>query len=201
MGFMSYREPTDFERLELFAIGSAGIEAQERRGQADLVFDTRLPVKGSESPEAKASPIEWGAVCAEDKVFREVRLPQGWKKVATDHPMWSDLQDHIGCARASIFFKAAFYDYEAFIRFNTRYYTYAMYHNKGDGMTFYVYDRGQGTKAVVIYEETPTLPDREKDRDAYYRATNAGDAKAKAWLKERYPDHENPNAYWARGDE
>jgi hypothetical protein len=45
-----------------------------------------------------------------------VSLPPGWKVVPTDHSMWSDLVDAKGEKRASIFYKAAFYDRDAFIR-------------------------------------------------------------------------------------
>lgn len=42
-----------------------------------------------------------------------VELPDGWKKVGTNHDMHSDLVDETGKVRASIFYKAAFYDRRA----------------------------------------------------------------------------------------
>ena len=38
------------------------------------------------------------------------------KKVASDHSMWSKLEDENGVEIASIFYKAAFYDMSAFMR-------------------------------------------------------------------------------------
>jgi hypothetical protein len=53
--------------------------------------------------------------------LRSVKLPEGWHIKATDHSMWSNLVDDKGRNRASIFYKAAFYDREAFLSFNRRF--------------------------------------------------------------------------------
>ena len=52
-----------------------------------------------------------------DDLFTDVKLPQGWRIQPTNHSMWSDLLDEAGVKRAAIFYKAAFYDRSAFIRF------------------------------------------------------------------------------------
>ena len=192
-------KPSDFEVTELLAYGlagdpSAGFDAQVKRGQSDLIYSTNLPIAGSDSKEAKASPIEWGKPV--DNLFREAKLPEGWKKVATGHDMWSDLRDHKNCPRASIFFRNLFWEREAFIRFNVRYYFRTTYHRGSDGRTMHVWDCGQGLEPVAIYADTPVLPDLEADRDAFYKAEAEAEAKAKAWLKERFPNHADPNAYW-----
>ena len=94
------------------------IERQEAEGQKQLVSQTsQLPVKGF-----RELPPEWGikiignAVDGSDALFHQVEMPAGWKIVATDHSMWSDLVDDQGVKRASIFYKAAYYDRDAFIR-------------------------------------------------------------------------------------
>ena len=56
-----------------------------------------------------------------DDLFVEVTLPAGWKKEATDHSMWSKLVDDKGRERASIFYKAAFYDRDAHINITQRF--------------------------------------------------------------------------------
>lgn len=56
-----------------------------------------------------------------DDLFYNVQLPEGWEIKATDHNMWNDLYDDKGRKRASFFYKAAFYDRDAFINFVTRY--------------------------------------------------------------------------------
>lgn len=50
-----------------------------------------MPIKGSNTSEAKGSPIKWGKKV--DDLFLEASLPEGWKKVATDHAMWANLVD------------------------------------------------------------------------------------------------------------
>lgn len=95
-----------------------GIEAQEARGQQTFVAADCLPVEGlGDQEKLKALGFVFGQVLeGRDKIFIEAKLPPGWKKVLSDHSMWSDLIDDTGRKRAAIFFKAAFYDYHAFIR-------------------------------------------------------------------------------------
>jgi hypothetical protein len=47
---------------------------------------------------------------SDDPLFCRVELPAGWRKVPTDHPLWTDLVDGGGKVRAKIVYKAAFYD-------------------------------------------------------------------------------------------
>ena len=87
------------------------IEAQEARGQEELVNSDQLPVdvRGD-----KASlPIELGPPSSNDPLFCRATLPDGWSKRPTDHAMWSELVDDKGVVRAMIFYKAAFYDRSA----------------------------------------------------------------------------------------
>lgn len=99
----------------LTAMEPGGIEREEARGQQQLAADTALPTEGLDT-----LPTEWGiqigAVRANDPLFTDVVLPEGWTVVPTDHSMWSDLVDASGVTRATIFYKAAFYDRCAFIR-------------------------------------------------------------------------------------
>jgi hypothetical protein len=98
--------------LKNFAVASTpgGIEAQEAQGQQTLVNSDILP-KDSPWNQLEAMGIKRGKDV--DDLFVSVELPEGWKKVATDHSMWSELQDASGKVVASIFYKAAFYDRKA----------------------------------------------------------------------------------------
>lgn len=95
-----------------------GIEAQEAAGQATLVAGSWFPkdMMGVARPELEGLGFKFGADV--DDVFVSVQLPQGWKKVATDHSMWSDVIDDKGLVRGSIFYKAAFYDRKAHLRWD-----------------------------------------------------------------------------------
>lgn len=52
-----------------------------------------------------------------DDLFYNVELPTGWKVEATDHPMWNTLFNDKNEEVATFFYKAAFYDRDAFIIF------------------------------------------------------------------------------------
>jgi hypothetical protein len=100
-----------------------GILAQEARGQSELVQSAQLPTKGLlgrnraawEALGIKILDTTAGTVDAKDSLFCHVELPAGWKKVPTDHAMWTDLVDADGKLRGRIFYKAAFYDRYAHI--------------------------------------------------------------------------------------
>ncbi len=93
-----------------------GIEAQEARGQQELIQSEELPATCRPSWEAAEKlGIKKTGKAAGDPLFVCAELPKGWKKVSTDHSMWSKIIDEKGVERASIFYKAAFYDRDAFM--------------------------------------------------------------------------------------
>jgi hypothetical protein len=90
---------------------SDAIVASEKRGQNNLVNSDVLPKR---CDRAKLEGM--GVVFGEDfdDLFVHVTLPDGWQKVATTHDMWSKLLNADGEEIAMIFYKAAFYDRDAF---------------------------------------------------------------------------------------
>lgn len=94
------------------------IERQEARGQKELVNSCSLPVKVN-PPENKEKlkniGIIFGQPYKDDPLFCDGILPNGWKKKATDHDMWTEIVNEKGIIKARIFYKAAFYDRSAFI--------------------------------------------------------------------------------------
>jgi hypothetical protein len=94
-----------------------GIAKQEACGQRELVNSEQLPRDGL----LGTNRASWEALglkidkTGHDPLFCRVELPAGWKKVATDHAMWSHLVDDHGRVRGKIFYKAAFYDRSAFL--------------------------------------------------------------------------------------
>ena len=94
-----------------------GIEQQEADGQRDLCRDlVKLPVDGSNDKRLAGMGIVFGDAIPGDGIFRSATVPNGWKLRPTEHSMWSELVDDAGTVRASVFYKAAFYDRSAFIR-------------------------------------------------------------------------------------
>lgn len=105
----------------LFGGNPNAILQQEAVGQEELCNSCQLPVEcESGTKEAlQSAGVVFGKPMESDPIFCEATLPTGWKKVATDHSMWSDLVDDSGTIRANIFYKAAFYDRSAFMRLIT----------------------------------------------------------------------------------
>jgi hypothetical protein len=113
------RTPTDFGEWDplLHLLGGMGekrpgeyIERLERIGGNQMATSDVLPTAG-----LSALPSEWGIVIgeAQDDLFTAVTLPAGWRKVTTEHSMWTRLLDNDSRERARIFYKAAFYDRRA----------------------------------------------------------------------------------------
>lgn len=98
------------------------IEDQELKGQQELVNSSQLPSQLNSSSDKSDKDAEEAYTrmgikvlghSPGDDLFLDVDLPSGWKIVPTDHAMWSKLIDDAGKVRASIFYKAAFYDRKA----------------------------------------------------------------------------------------
>lgn len=164
---------------------------QESQGQISFVGSDTLPAKFSfgERQILEAAGIKFLGIAEDDKQFQYVELPAGWKKEATDHPMWSNLVDEKGRIRARIFYKAAFYDRNSFIQLVTRF------------CVWYDFKREDTEKVAVglvmdcdkvIFATTPIQQDGSKNYEAYNKAKEA----AGKWLDENYPDWKNPGAYW-----
>lgn len=120
---MTKKDITDTSRLssteKLATALPGGVVEQEALGQRELVESTQLPVQGllgRDRPRWEALGVkilDQGA--GEDPLFCRVELPAGWRKVPTDHPLWTDLVDEGGKVVASICYKAAFYDRHAHV--------------------------------------------------------------------------------------
>jgi hypothetical protein len=171
-----------------------GIERQEAEGQRQFVNAETLPrdFNYGSKEQFEAMGIIFGEPV--DDLFYGVQLPQGWKKVPKDHSMWSKLMDDKGRERASIFYKAAFYDRSAHIyisrRFSPRSGPVGGYDSPNYGTEpwiGYVEDCGK-----VIWQSGPLPLGDKKDYEVHEDAGNL----ATAWLDQNYPDWKNPMAYW-----
>jgi len=185
-----------------------GIEAQEVRGQSDFVANDTLPIKchGCTREQLEQMDIVFGDPV--DDLFASVQLPDGWRKERTDHSMWSHLVDDQGRKRASIFYKAAFYDRDAHLNLERRFgckvmpdlgYSHPDY-KKGDWHCI-VTDCGEVIWQSEEYlEPEPEMSyDDDEKRQAWRDWYNRKDALVNvgaAWLNEHYPDWRNDLAYW-----
>lgn len=92
---------------------SAAIEGQEAAGQREMVHSDVLPTDGLDREKFEALGFKVGAEVADDPLFTQVELPEGWSREGSDHAMWSYIVDERKRRRVSVFYKAAFYDRRA----------------------------------------------------------------------------------------
>lgn len=185
------------EIMGMLVIGLSGgsvseaVEWQEKRGQAELVNSTMLPVEGCEAALEKM-----GITIGEraDDLFHHVILPPGWRKERTDHSMWSHLLDAGGNVRAEIFYKAAFYDRRANMRLCCRYTIDTEYAVEGE------YD---GDRRVIVRDNQAgrtmwAANNWYAREEGMYAKVEKQRAEAEAWLDETHPNWGDATAYWGK---
>lgn len=144
--------------------GPAGaIEEQEAAGQRQLVNSDRLPTdRRNPTEEFEALGFTFDDPDPRDPMFGAATLPEGWRREASDHPMWSYIVDAHGRRRASIFYKAAYYDRSAHMSLTTA-------HAYVDDHVY------RGTKLI--------LDDTWATRDAVLAAARAGADRAEERIR------------------
>lgn len=177
----------------LFGTNNA-IERQEAQGQTELVRSEVLPTEFLGRVNTKeileAAGVKFLGVVEDDPLFQYVELPQGWKKIPTEHSMHSTLLDNKGRARANIFYKAAFYDRSANLSLHTRY-NYHFDYDKRDKEGIAV---AYATDCDKVIHSTP--PIKCDSRTPSYEYSDQASDKVEKWLDNNYPDWRNPGAYW-----
>ena len=190
--------------------GTTGhIEASEARGQQHLVNSAQLPAEGTPGgPDGyrKTNPDDWKAMGIEfgpivdGDIFRDATLPEGWKVEATDHAMWSKLLDDKGRERASIFYKAAFYDRSAHIHLSSRFTLRKVYDDshKWTGQDE-VLDGGERVFVTpeVDAAKLEELNDHSRPYHEVDKAQKAIQLMCEEWLSAKgFTDYRNPALYW-----
>ncbi len=172
------------------------IEQQEAQGQRELVNSLQLPIRCNSPRGVNASEqynkmgIKTLTGSKGDDLFLGVKLPTGWKKEATTHSMWNNLIDDKGRIRATFFYKAAFYDRDAFINFQTRYQTCTDFSEK-DSYGYQVKDTA--TNEIVFNAGTLN---RDSNSPNYFKKQDELQESCKEWLNENHPNWQDINAYW-----
>lgn len=181
----------------LAATTPGGIEQQELDGQIKFLSKEVLPQKANHcSVHAEVAYHRMGIEILDvvDDLFLSVKLPDGWRKIGTEHRLWTRLLDNKGRERATIFYKAAFYDRDAFININQRYSTkteplggYDNYDRDNPPPTVSTV-RDQGT---IIWQSEPV----EIPRGGWMIEKSLRE-QGEAWLIEHYPNWQDEFAYW-----
>ena len=170
------------------------IRKQEADGQRSFTTSDTLPTRMGEDDRKvlEQAGVVFGGQVSGDEMFTYVTLPTGWKKIATSHSMWSDLVDDKGRKRASMFYKAAFYDRSAHLTTCRRFSTGIDYERSDTGVIVkFVFD---GDAKVFTTKEYPYTG--EPYSDDYWLQDRAATDEVNAWLKEYFPNWEDTSAYW-----
>lgn len=177
----------------LFGMNPRSIENQESQGQKELVDSDQLPAKlnsyAKESPieQYKKMGIEVIGQSEGDNLFLNVKLPNGWKKEPTDHSMWNKLVDDNGRTRAMFFYKAAFYDRDSFINFETRYKIESVFPDN-DSCGYVVKDGDD-----ILFDAG--IVDKKNNED-YYEKQGKLRNDCINWLNTNFPNWQDIDAYW-----
>jgi hypothetical protein len=184
--------------LEAMIGGPSALENQERRGQAELAHADVLPTEGliCDRDLWTSMGVQIGDPVDGDPLFHHVALPAGWKKVRTDHPLWSHFVDERGRKRALVGYKAAFYDRWASLSAVRRFAVERDPDQEGRD--------AQTTSIVVVVKDCDQVVFRsdpisvgKEDWKAREGADQAGRASCAKWLADHgYPNFADPAAYW-----
>lgn len=200
--------PHNDDIFDLFAaLIPGGVEMQEKHGQLEQAKLQTLPRDAKEGPHRQAWE-KLGFVFGSDvdELFVEATFPTGWKKVPTDHDMYTDIVDERGRERGSIFYKAAFYDRRARSGLRSWFRIDRCCEGEGQPRVFKVVDV-DGT-VHFMSEPVPPRPDVSNDpaddteelRQKYLAVCSQEDEARKscsAWLDANYPGWDkDPTSYW-----
>jgi hypothetical protein len=195
-----HKDPMRFLDDVMLVGSSNAIELQESQGQKSFVESYTLPVEGpfyNREPEKNKAILEafgfklLGEVPG-DPIFQFVEMPAGWKKVPTEHPMWSDVVDDKGRKRLAIFYKAAFYDRSAHYHFCSRFTIEHDYKTEDKGVAITHVKDGE----KIIFSTVPINLPPPGHHQEFYASRDLATKTATKWLVEHYPDWQNPGAYW-----
>ena len=162
------------------------LETMEYEGQSKAVNETMLAIEMK--PEKKVWE-KLGFSFSEipgDDVLCKATLPSGWTLRATDHAMWNDIVDTNNNVRASMFYKAAFYDRSAHMNLENRYCINRDYINED---TVEISFGSKNEKLFVAGKYSYS------DDDAYEKSEKCYQL-AEDFANKNYPDWKNPLAYW-----
>jgi hypothetical protein len=192
----------------IIATTPGGIERQEAQGQADMVRNCRLPKKlnGYDQKYTIQQAYEKMGIKVlgdADDIFYKVQLPEGWQlkpQEDSSNSYWSNLIDNKGRNRASIFYKAAFYDRSAHISLERR------FSCEVEPEDHYEKDISSKERSKMLWQGT--VYDGKKAIFATKPIIRSGDAskreaeekkmlaECEAFLKKNYPKWKDDFAYW-----
>lgn len=171
----------------MFMGSSQAIEHSEAQGQKELCQSEVLPAEFmySKKEDLEKQGVVFGNVVKGDTMFQHVTLPKGWKIRPTEHSMWTELVDEKERVRASIFYKAAFYDRSAHISLSKRY-NVSAYKNDEYAVAL---DSGK-----VIFKSQPF--ELGEDGKPTYDSREEKTKECNEYLDKYFPRWQDVTAYW-----
>ncbi len=184
-------DPMGFLATGLVMGASEAILHQEAQGQSSFVNSETLPTEMHtvDKEVLDKAGVKFGEKVEGDEMFQYVELPAGWKKVSTDHSMWSNLVDDKGRVRAAIFYKAAFYDRSAHLSTSRRY-GFQFDYDREEKEHVGVANITDGGK-VIHTTEPITVGERKR-----YDVGDEAGKLARQWLDANFPNWQDASAYW-----
>ncbi len=213
--------------IEAFAGTQSGaIERQEARGQTALC-ESKTQMLSAEINPWGYSPFRqddkdpkdilraWGIEVGEpvegDEIFLECKLPKGWQLRPTSHSMWNELVDDQGRVRASMFYKAAFYDRSTHLQTRTRYNLSTNHQDAYRVATIKDVDKIVfSTDKIPISKhycdrssEWENLPQDAKQKiiSKVWDIEAGLKKEAEEWVEKNYPEWKDETKYWDVCDE
>jgi hypothetical protein len=172
-----------------------GVLVQEARGTREMVTSDQLP-KDMHTEELEKLGIQILGPSKGDKLFNDVKLPDGWTKVqCSEDSRTTYLVDPDGHKRAYVWYKAASYDRSAYGVVRRRFEIITRNFNDytiGVGWVLDAKNPSAKTPAFQTADRTYASPReglREESREVLR-------AECVAWLNEHYPDWKECTAYW-----
>lgn len=133
-----------------------------------------------------------------DDLFWNVKLPDGWEIKATEHSMWNDLFDNKGRKRANFFYKAAFYDRDAFINFETRF-QICVDHIADSNADYEVWIKSDYQGTIKDGEEIIVSTEHIPSTDDFIQNIKIKDSlreQLETYMNEHYPNYQDIHSYW-----
>lgn len=172
----------------------AFFDAQAHMGQKEVEASEELPrdLHNNTQEQFESVGFTFGEP-GNDPCFRPGTLPKGWTKQGKGY--WTNIYDEKKRIRGEIFYKAHFFEREAFMHLTSRFH----YKPVDVGPTYNamaVVDSG-----TVVFQHAEVVPHKDDEIEAWREAINPAHAKCEAackqWLIDHgFPDWKNPLLYW-----
>lgn len=177
-------------------------ERMEREAQALVVVTKRFPKRmdPGERQIWEALGFKFGPNL--DDLFMQATMPPGWDQCPDPgHSMYVHIIDDRGRRRGQYFYKGSFYDREAIMWGAERRFTCEQdYSDRSrDRIVMLVKDCRRVIHRMPAHRVV--AKGNEKSWETSERVENEARTEAWAWLKARFPEADNPLAYWSLPDE